>query len=59
MHIFCTTLLYFVRDSGRADVIRELENAIAAAEQLYHESGDLFKLIGLLRAFDVHWNKER
>ena len=25
----------------------------------FPESGDLFKIVGILRAFDLYWNKDR
>jgi hypothetical protein len=41
-------------DSGAA--LRELEDMTEMGQQYYPESGDLLKLVGVLRATDILWN---
>jgi CobQ-like glutamine amidotransferase family enzyme len=49
----------FFRDSGRKDVIGELQSCQDLGKTYYTASGDVFKNVGILRAKDVYWNKER
>ena len=53
------TQLCLIRDSGREDVMAEMESAEKDAEAYYSSSGDVYKHVGVLRAFDVYWSKER
>ncbi len=49
----------FPRDCGRADVVEEMEKCAEDAKAYYHASGDIFKHVGILRAAEIYWNKER
>jgi hypothetical protein len=44
-------------DSGES--IREMDSMAQRGDQFYHESGELFKLVGILRAADVFWNPDK
>ena len=46
----------YLREEGRADVIRELDDSAVEGETYYSESGELYKLVGVLRAADMFWN---
>lgn len=47
------------RDNGREDVVTELRDTAKDARTYYVDSGDLYKHVGVLRAFDIFWSKER
>jgi len=36
-----------------------MESMAEMGEQFYAESGDLFKLVGVLRAADIYWNPDK
>jgi hypothetical protein len=36
-----------------------METAREDAEVLYRDSGDIYKLVGVLRAFDKYWGSEK
>jgi hypothetical protein len=36
-----------------------MESMKEMGEQFYAESGDLMKLVGILRATDIHWNEAK
>jgi hypothetical protein len=40
-------------------VVEEMEKCAEDAKTYYHASGDIFKHVGILRAADLFWNKER
>ena len=47
----------FLRHQGRADVVKELSEWSADCDTYYSaHSGDLYKLVGVLRAADMFWN---
>ena len=46
------------RACGREDVVSELDNCKALAETYYAESGDLYRLVGVLQGCDIFWSKE-
>jgi hypothetical protein len=45
-----------LRDEDDAESIRELESMIEMGQEFYAESGDLYKMVGILRAADIYWN---
>ena len=45
-----------MRYEDNADCIAELESTKEMAAQFCANSGDLFKLVGVLRAADIYWN---
>jgi hypothetical protein len=47
------------RESGREDVLQEMTKAATDARVLYSNSGDLYKHVGVLRAFDMYWGSEK
>ena len=47
------------RASGRTDVIAEMDRCKDHGASHYAECGDMYKLVGTLRAYDLYWNKER
>ncbi len=47
---------YLLRDEDDAASIRELESMIEMGQDIYTESGDLYKIVGILRAADIYWN---
>jgi hypothetical protein len=47
---------YLSRHEDSGECIRELESLTEMGEQFYAESGDIFKLVGVLRATDIYWN---
>jgi len=47
------------RDTGRDDVMNELDGSIKDANSFYRASGDLYKHVGVLRAFEIYWNKDK
>jgi hypothetical protein len=47
------------RESGQEEVQKELQKFTTDGETFYSESGDLYKHVGLLRAADIFWNKEK
>lgn len=51
--------IFLCRDSERDDVIRELEKCRSDAEQYYAESGNMFAVVGVLRAADIYWARAR
>ena len=44
----------FLRHQGRADVVKELNEWSADCDTYY--SGEVYKLVGILRAADMFWN---
>lgn len=46
----------FVRDADDAEVREEMDSCKEMGEQFHQESGDLMKLVGVLRAADILWN---
>jgi hypothetical protein len=36
-----------------------MESMAEMGEQFYAESGDLFKLVSVLRAADIYWNPDK
>jgi hypothetical protein len=46
----------FVRDADDAEVQEEMDSCKEMGEQFHQESGDLMKLVGVLRAADILWN---
>jgi hypothetical protein len=51
------TLLFRVENSDVA--IRELEEYDHMGQEFFAESGDLMKLVGVLRGIDIHWNPQK
>lgn len=49
----------YLRSEGQEAVIKELDDACKIRDTFYSESGDLFKLIGVLRADDIFWNADK
>jgi hypothetical protein len=47
---------YLLRDEDDAESIRELESMIEMGQEFYAESGNLYKMVGILRAADIYWN---
>jgi hypothetical protein len=48
--------LAFFRLENSDVALRELEEQTQMGEEYFVESGDLMKLVGVLRAIDIHWN---
>jgi hypothetical protein len=47
----------YLRSEGRADVVKELDEWCTDCDTYYAaESGQLYKLVGVLRAADMFWN---
>ncbi len=46
----------FFRLENSDVALRELEEQTQMGEEYFVESGDLMKLVGVLRAIDIHWN---
>ena len=46
----------YLREEGKADVIQVLDDSEIEGETFYSESGELYKLVGVLRAADTFWN---
>jgi len=47
------------RDEDDASSIRELDSMIEMGQEFYAESGELYRLVGVLRAADIYWNPEK
>ena len=39
--------------------IRKLEEYHQMGQEFFAESGDLMKLVGVLRGIDIHWNPQK
>jgi hypothetical protein len=50
-------LLFRLEDSGAS--LRELDEMTQLGQEFYAESGELMKLVGVLRAIDIHWNEAK
>ena len=50
---------HFCRHEDSGECNREMESMKEMGEQFYAESGDLMKLVGILRATDIHWNEAK
>ena len=57
-HLFHEITIYIHRNSGREDVLSELDRCDGIAATHFAESGDLFKMVGVLRACDIFWSKD-
>lgn len=53
--VYRYTINLLLRHEDVGESIRELDSMIEMGEQ-FPESGDLLKLIGVLRATDIYWN---
>jgi hypothetical protein len=51
--------LKYFRHEDSGESIRELDAMKDMGEQYYAESGDLCKLVGVLRATDIFWNPDK
>jgi hypothetical protein len=49
--------LFRLEDSGAS--IRELDEMTQIGQEFFAESGELMKLVGVLRATDIHWNEAK
>jgi len=49
----------YLRSEGQEAVIKELDDACKINATFYPDSGDLFKLIGVMRAADIFWNPDK
>jgi hypothetical protein len=60
IYIFSTPTVHahILRASGRQDVLAEMHKCSELA-LTYTNSGDIYKLVGILRGCDVYWNKEK
>lgn len=47
-------LLFRLEDSGAS--LRELDEMTQIGQEFYAESGELMKMVGVLRATDIFWN---
>jgi hypothetical protein len=50
---------YFFRHEDRYECIQEMKEMEDMGTTFYKESGNLFKLAGVLRAADIFWNVEK
>jgi len=50
-------LIFRLEDSGAS--FRELDEMTQLGQEFYAESGELMKLVGVLRAIDIHWNEAK
>ncbi len=48
--------MFFVSNEGRDEVLTEMKTMEEMGTTFYSESGDLYKLAGVLRAADIYWN---
>jgi hypothetical protein len=46
----------FFRHEDSGESVREMDSMKEMGEQFYAESGNLCKLVGVLRATDIFWN---
>jgi hypothetical protein len=57
---FMKFIFFFIfRDVDSFESVREMDSMAERGEQFYKESGELFKLAGVLRAADILWNPEK
>jgi hypothetical protein len=53
------TKTLFLRLENSDVAIRELEEYNQMGQEFFAESGDLMKLVGVLRGIDIHWNHQK
>jgi hypothetical protein len=56
---YSVIVYYLCRYEDGGESIRELESMTEMGQEFYAESGDLYKLVGVLRAADIYWNPEK
>ena len=56
---YSVIVYYLCRYEDDGESIRELESMTEMGQEFYAESGDLYKLVGVLRAADIYWNPEK